>query len=232
MHSAELIAAERPYVFSAELFHFLEELRANDQRAWFTANKHRYEAHAQRPMLFFIEELAKRLPEVSPHFEADARPVGGSMFRIYRDTRFSRDKTPYKISVAAQFRHRAPRDVHGPGFYLHLEPGRSLGGGGIWHPDPASLSRVRDRIVAHPEEWADVLASGIRLEGETLKRPPAGYSADQRYIEDLKRKDFYAMAAFSDEEVCAKDFVDRYLESCRNVAPLVRFLTVALDLPF
>jgi uncharacterized protein (TIGR02453 family) len=232
MRSVELTAAEKPVGFGSELFEFLDELRANNQREWFTANKHRYEAYARRPMLRFIEKLAERLPEVSEHVEADARPVGGSMFRIHRDTRFSRDKSPYKTNVAAHFPHAAARQVHSPGFYLHLEPGRCLGGGGIWHPDPASLAKVRDRIVAHPGAWADVLASGLDLEGDRLKRAPAGYAADHPHIEDLKRKDFFAMTSFSAADVCVGDFVDRYLEVCRDVAPLVRFLTAALDLPF
>jgi uncharacterized protein (TIGR02453 family) len=232
MRSVEQIAEETPGVFGPELFRFLDELRANNEREWFTANKERYESHARRPMLHFIEKLGERLPEVSDHFEADTRPVGGSMFRIHRDTRFSRDKSPYKTNVAAHFPHTGAGHVHSPGFYLHLEPGRCLGGGGMWHPDPPTLARVRDRIVAHPEEWAGVLASGLTLEGETLKRAPAGYSADHPYIEDLKRKDFYAMTTFSEAEVCAGDFVDRYLEVCRNASPLVRFLSAALDLPF
>lgn len=219
-------------MFGPELFDFLRDLRENNDREWFAANKDRYEAHVKVPMLHFIARLGERLPEVSPHFVADARPQGGSMFRIYRDVRFSKDKSPYKTALAAHFRHRSAGDVHAPGFYLHIEPGNSVGGGGIWHPDPRSLSRIRAAIASDSVEWEAVRAMGVDLEGDSLKRPPAGYAADHPHIGDLKRKDFYAMVSFTEAEVCGPDFVDRYLEACRTVSPLVRFIADTLDLPF
>lgn len=232
MSTRTLKSAPAGLRFGLELFRFLEELKAHNDRAWFEANRPRYEAEARGPMLAFIERLSERLPEVSPHFVADARPVGGSMFRIHRDTRFSKDKTPYKTSLAAHFRHRTADNPHTPGFYLRLEPGGSLGGGGIWRPDSVALGKIRDRIVSEPEEWGAVLASGIALEGDALKRPPAGYDREHPFVEDLKRKDFVTTTPFSEDEVCAQDFLERYLESCRKTAPLVAFLTRALELPY
>jgi hypothetical protein len=108
--------------FSRDLFGFLEELRSNNRREWFEANRTRYERDVREPMLTFISDFAPRLRKISPKLVADPRPSGGSMFRIYRDVRFSPDKKPYKTHVAARFSHIMGRDVHAPGFYVHLEP--------------------------------------------------------------------------------------------------------------
>ena len=113
------------------LFDFMRELKANNERPWFEANKARYRAEVRDPMLDFIEAFAEPLAEISPHFRADPRPNGGSLFRIYRDTRFAKDKTPYKTNVGAHFRHEAGKDAHAPGFYLHLEPGMCFAGCGV-----------------------------------------------------------------------------------------------------
>ena len=117
-----------------------------------------------------------------------------------------------------------------PGFYLHIEPGTCVGGGGIYHPDAAALGRIRDRIVAKPKEWDAVLRARIAIEGYALKRPPAGYDSDHRFIEDLKRKDLYSMSKFSEREVCAPGFLDTYVDACARAAPLVAFLSKALGL--
>lgn len=219
----------QPY-FTPALFEFLAELKAHNTREWFAAHKDRYEVTVRDPTLRFIAALAPRLRRISPHVTADARPVGGSMFRIHRDIRFSRDKSPYKTHVGAHFTHEAGgRDAHAPGFYLHLEPGRSRGGGGLWHPDGATLARVRNWIVSHPTEWR-ALRSRLDVEGEALKRVPAGYDARHPQAEDLKLKDFYVMEPCSDRDVIAPDFLDRFVEVCRRMNPLMRFLTSALDL--
>lgn len=219
--------------FTPNLFRFLEELEANNNRAWFEKNKRRYEANAKEPMLRFITDFGTRLRRVSPHFSADPRPAGGSMFRIYRDIRFARDKSPYKTNVGAHFPHlRAGRDAHAPGFYLHLEPGHSVGGGGLWHPDAASLKKVRDRIVQRPTEWKSIRTRGVELEGDALKRVPVGYDPVHPFAEDLKRRDYYTLEDFSDREVCGRDFMDRFATACRTAAPLMGFLTKALGLPW
>lgn len=139
--------------FSPRLFKFLKDLEKHNDRSWFQANKERYEADVKAPMLSFIGDFAGPLRKVSPHLVADPRPNGGSMFRIYRDTRFARDKRPYKTAASAQFRHDAGKDVHAPGVYLHLEPGSVFVGVGIYRPEPAIANRVRDAIVADPKGW-------------------------------------------------------------------------------
>src|ERR687888_1622679 len=137
--------------FGPELFAFLEDLRANNNREWFAANKHRYEEHLLEPAIAFIDAFAPRLEKISPHFRADSRPSGGSLFRIYRDTRFSKDKSPYKTNLGIHFRHERAKDVDAPGYYLHIGPGEVFAGGGMWHPDSSTATRIREAIVADPD---------------------------------------------------------------------------------
>ena len=128
-----------PY-FQEGLFTFLKELRANNDREWFAANRERYETQVREPFVRFISDFEPILHQISPHFRADPRPSGGSLFRIYRDTRFSKDKSPYKTAAAAHFPHERGRDVHAPGYYLHLEPGSVFAGAGLWRPVPGATS--------------------------------------------------------------------------------------------
>ncbi len=218
------------------LFDFLRELRENNDRAWFEANRQRYIAEVRDPMLDFIAAFAEPLAAVSPHFRADPRPNGGSLFRIYRDTRFSRDKTPYKTNVGAHFRHAAGRNAHAPGFYLHLEPERCFAGCGIWRPDRDAVASIRSAIAARPAVWRRVtgaaFAGTFTLHGETLKRPPRGYGPDHPLIEDLKRKDFVAMAEFPESEAVQPDFLERFAGIARTGGPFVRFLSEAVGVPF
>lgn len=217
-----------------ELFQFLDDLKANNDRAWFQANKARYEAEARDPVLRLIAGFGGPLASVSRHVEADPRPMGGSLFRIYRDTRFSKDKRPYKTHLGVNFRHRsaAAGGVHGPGFYLHLEPGSCFAGGGLWHPEPEALVKVRQAIVARTASWKKLRASGLEIEGDALKRVPQGFDPEHPCAEDLKLKDFYAATTFTDAQVLAPDFPDRLRQACQDAAPLVAFLCKALDLPF
>jgi uncharacterized protein (TIGR02453 family) len=219
--------------FTPALFRFLEDLKRHNHRAWFQANRERYEEQVRQPFLRFIADLAPLLHKTSPYYEADPRPAGGSMFRIHRDTRFSKDKSPYKTHVAAHFQHRASRDdVQVPGFYLRLAPDRSMGAAGLWRPEPEVLKKVRDAIVKQPRRWRQVKTRGLVIEGQTLKRPPKGYDPDHPLVEDLKRKDFVTAAAFTRAEVCSPGFLKRYAEACRRMAPLVAFLTRGLGLPW
>lgn len=219
------------------LFGFMRELRTHNDRDWFKANKGRYEQAVQEPALAFIAAFAPRLHAISPHFAADPRPVGGSLFRIYRDTRFGKDKTPYKTHTGIHFRHAQANDVHTPGFYLHLEPGAVFAGMGIWRPDSATLGRIRDAIAEHPETWNAVLAKTTRgdrmqLEGSTLKRAPAGYDPEHPLIGDLKRKDFIAIARLSEKSVTARTFPDELAGLFQTSAPLMRFVCEAAGVPF
>jgi uncharacterized protein (TIGR02453 family) len=217
--------------FGPELFQFLRDLTADNRREWFLANKERYEEQVKEPMLRFIADFGFSLQKISQSYEADPRPTGGSLFRIYRDTRFSRDKRPYKTHAAAHFRHRATRtDVHAPGFYLHLEPEGCFAGAGLWHPEPASLKKVREAIVERTGGWEAVLRSKLTLEGETLKRPPPGYDPAHPRIEDLKRKEFVAAMPFTEAQVCGPRFLGSYAAACRAMSPLMEFLTKAVGL--
>lgn len=217
--------------FEPSLFRFLKDLKAHNEREWFQAHKARFEAEARDPMLRFIAAFSGRLAGISKHFEADPRPVGGSLFRIYRDTRFSRDKTPYKTHLAAHFRHRGSGEgVYGPGFYLHLEPGASFAGGGLWHPAPEPLKQVRTAIATRAKAWKAIRDSGLAIRGDALKRVPAGFDPAHPFTEDLKRKDFYLGREFTDKEVLAADFLDRFTEACKEAAPLVAFVCKAMEL--
>src|SRR3954469_16320852 len=215
--------------FSPELFAFLRDLAANNDREWFTANKDRYVAEVQEPALAFVEDVALRLPDVSRHIVADARTTGGSVFRIHRDIRFSKDKTPYKTHTGIQFRHARSRDVHAPGYYLHLEPGSVFMACGLWHPERDTLHAIRTAIAAKPSRWRAIVAGGrfqesFRLGGEALKRPPAGFDPEHPLIEDLKRKDFIASADLAESDATESGFLSRFLGLCQDAGGFMRFL--------
>ncbi len=222
-----------PAHFSRDLFRFLAELRDHNERDWFAANKERYEKQVRDPILRFIADVEKPLHRISSHFVADPRPVGGSLFRIYRDTRFSKDKSPYKIHMGIHFFHESAKKAPSvPGFYLHLQPGESFVAGGIWHPEPPALAKLRDAIVASTPEWKALKKSKLPIEGGALKRPPKGYPANHPELEMLKRTDFVASARYSDKDVCSSDFLSIFIASCKELTPLVRFTTGAVGLPF
>jgi uncharacterized protein (TIGR02453 family) len=218
--------------FSPALFAFMRELREHNDRDWFTANKQRYAEDVREPAFAFIADFAPLLAQISPHFLADPRPTGGSLFRIYRDTRFSKDKTPYKTHTGIHFRHEQAMDVHAPGFYLHLEPHSVFAATGIWRPDSATLGQIRDAIAGDPEGWARA-AQEIRLsDGEKLKRAPAGYDPDHPLIDDLKRKDFVAVVELSEKTVTSTGFPEELARCYAASAPLMRFLCGAAGVPF
>jgi len=219
-------------LFNRSLFQFLRDLKVNNNREWFQANKARYEAEVKGPVLAFVLAFAEPLESINKHFRADPRPVGGSMFRINRDTRFAADKSPYKTNVGAHFRHReCAREVHSPGFYLHLEPGQSFVSTGLWHPDPETLLKIRSRIKDKTRAWK-ALREGCEVQGDALKRVPPGFDPNHPFAEDFKLKDFYTHRPLSDREVCAPDFMERFTEACRQGVPLVAFLVKAMDLPW
>jgi uncharacterized protein (TIGR02453 family) len=230
------MAQTREASFGPELFSFLTDLRANNNREWFAANKDRYEEDLLEPALAFVAAFAPRLERISPNFRADARPSGGSLFRIYRDTRFSNDKTPYKTNVGIHFRHERAKDAHAPGYYLHVGPGEVFAGGGLWHPPTEAATRIRELIVAEPERWKRATRGGFakrfNLGGDALKRVPRWADPEHPLADDLKRKDFFASTRLSEDDVTRPGFVDEYAGLCRATSPLMRFLCDALDVPF
>jgi uncharacterized protein (TIGR02453 family) len=222
--------------FDPELFDFLRELAKHNDRDWFNANKARYEDHVLEPALAFIEDFGYRLESISRHFRADTRKTGGSLFRIYRDTRFSKDKTPYKTNTGMHFRHKAAKDAHAPGFYLHLAPGQVFGGGGIWHPDTKTATKIRQAIVDKPERWREAtrFGAGVYLGGDDnmLKRVPTGFDASFEFADDLRRRDYFAWAELSEKAATTPGFLDEYTRVCESAAPLVKFICDALGLDF
>jgi uncharacterized protein (TIGR02453 family) len=215
-----------------ELFDFFRELSENNDRDWFQKNKTRYEKDVKEPLLEFISDFGPRLKRISPRFVADPRPSGGSLFRIYRDVRFSKDKSPYKTHAGVRFPHEETKNVHAPGFYLHLEPGQVFAAAGIWHPDPVTLGRVRDALVSDPAGWKRALAQARKgkclLGGDSLKKMPRGYDPEHPLSEDLKRKDFVAYSTFTEKEACSKDFLGRFAGACAAMKPVLGFLSRAI----
>ena len=223
--------------FTNATFRFLEELAANNNRPWFEKNRPRYEEHVKEPAMRFITDFGPLLKRISPHFRADPRPVGGSMFRIYRDTRFSKDKSPYKTYTGIQFRHDLGKDAHAPGFYLHLEPKSVFIGLGCWHPDGTSVKKIRDAIVDDPAGWkratrSKKFMSRFELAGDSLVRHPRDFDPDHPLIEDLRRKDFIGVAPVSEKRVTQRGFLEEFAKACGDGRGIVRFLCKAVDAPF
>ena len=223
--------------FSAGTMQFLEELAINNQRPWFESNRHRYESDLLDPALSFIEHMGPGLERISSRFVAIPKRTGGSLMRIYRDARFARDKTPYKTNIGIQFRHERGRDVHAPGFYVHIEPGRCFLGAGIWHPASQPLAAIRSHIVEQGKTWQRASNNKLFREyfefgGSRLQRPPRGFAPDATHLEDLKRKDFIACCPINDKQVLAKDFSVLVAQRFRATKPLMAFLCAALNLQF
>jgi len=222
--------------FTTATFDFLRQLTAHNEKAWFDANRTKYEQHVKAPALAFIAAAGPRLSKISQDIVADPRPVGGSLMRVYRDIRFSKDKTPYKTNVGISFGHSQGRERVPPGYYLHLGTDRewgNFGGGGIHMADTATLRAIRDAIVEDSAAWKRAahsakLESRHRFGEDALKRPPAGYPVDHPFADDLKRKGFFASVRYTHAEVIANDFLDRYIENCRLEAPLLAFLANAV----
>jgi uncharacterized protein (TIGR02453 family) len=224
--------SDRQSHVTPDMFAFMTDLAANNDREWFKANQSRYEEVVREPLRAFIRDLEGPLEAISPHVVADDRKSGGSLFRIHRDTRFSKDKSPYKTFAGVQFRHEAGKDAHAPGYYLHLDPGNIFVGAGCWRPAREALESIRDAIVEDPDRWTEardaVVSAGFAFEGDSLKRPPRGYPPEHPQIEDLKRKDFIAVRHLSDEAVFAPNLVTAFAGMCSEAAPLMRFLTSAI----
>ena len=223
--------------FTPASFAFLEALRRNNRRDWFEDHRERYEALVREPALRLIADMAEPLAAISPHITAVARKVGGSLFRVHRDTRFSKDKTPYKTHIGIRFAHAQARSVHAPMFYLHIDADGSFVGGGLWRPDGKQLQAIRTYIRANPAGWtraahAEALQRQFRWGGSSLRRPPHGVDPGHPLIEDLKRKDFVASRPIEDAVLTSERLTARLIRDYRQLAPLLEYLCDALDLPF
>jgi uncharacterized protein (TIGR02453 family) len=240
--------------FTPATFKFLKALKHHNSKQWFADHKAEYEAVVKGPCLAFIADLAAPLAKISPQMIANPKPVGGSLFRIHRDTRFSSDKSPYKTHAGMSFYHAATRAVaraegqnammgrlDAPVFYLHLEPASESGGcfigGGLWHPQPETLKRVRAYLIGNPASWKKATRSAAftqhyTLGGDSLQRPPSGYDPQHELIADLKRKDFVGISPLTETEVCDPAFLKTAIARYTKLSPMVDWLCGALDLDY
>lgn len=225
--------------FQKDFFAFFRELKANNERPWFEANKQRYKDSVQAPISAFIAAMQPRLATVSKHFVADPKPNGGSMFRIYRDVRFARDKRPYKEHAACHFRYAGAKDVHAPGFYMHFGDDEVYFGGGMYMPEPPALGRIRDAIVKKPAAWKAVKADKAFAKAfgdlggdDVLSRAPRGYDPGPPLIEDIKRKSFFAMRESDLRLAASPKLLDTVTQTFQAAAPLMKFLCTAQGVKF
>ncbi|MBX2824397.1 MAG: DUF2461 domain-containing protein [Gammaproteobacteria bacterium] len=224
-------------MFSRKTITFLKDLSKNNNKEWFNQHKQRYEDEVRSPALAFIESMERPMQKISPHFIVSARKTGGSLMRVHKDIRFSRDKTPYKTNIGIHFKHERGKDVHAPGFYVHIEPGEVFLGVGIWRPESSTLRNVRMQIDDHPAEWKKLSkkiqgTAGFTFGGESLKRPPKGFAAEHPLIEDLKRKDFIAVKTLKVSDATAKTFSADVARLFKSGSPLVQFICESDDLTF
>lgn len=232
-----MVAGKDRNPFGPGLFKFLRQLQRNNDRAWFQANKERYESEVREPALQFIRLMAPHLRRISPHLRAVDKRVGGSLMRVHRDVRFSKNKLPYKTNVGIQFRHEEGKDVHAPGLYFHVEPGNVFLGAGMWRPAGPALKSVREAIAADPAKWRRVrdakrFVQVWQLSGGALKRAPRDYPAEHPMIEDLKRTDHIAMCNLPDSVVTSADLIPFVAGRFRRASGYMRWQAEALELAF
>ena len=221
--------------FNHQTLSFLQQLSNNNNRPWFNERKSLYEQSVREPSLAFIEAMEPSIKSLSPNFTAVAKKTGGSLMRIYRDARFSSDKTPYKTNIGIQFRHTAGKDVHAPGFYLHISPDTCFVGAGIWRPNSKALSNIREMISDSPNAWKNITRHNTfkryyTLSGDSLKTYPRGYAKDHPMINDLKRKDFIAIHPLTHEEILSPNLTKTIHH--RFKVDLMDYLCNALELPY
>ena len=209
----------------AATFKFLKDLEKNNQRDWFQANKHRYEAAIQnvRDFLATIEQGLNRKDKIEE----------ANVFRIYRDIRFSKNKDPYKNHFGLFFKRAKPA-LRG-GYYLHLEPGRNFVGGGFWEPNPADLKRIRDEFAFDDKPIRKIVSSKSfvkhfgNLHGDELKTAPAGYERDHPAIDLIRKKQFLVTRSFTDREVQDKNFSKEVILTYEAMRPFFDYMSEVLN---
>lgn len=211
---------------------FLTKLSLNNDRTWFEEHKSEY-IEAKENFEDFIAQYLEQLAAEESDF--GLLRVKDCVFRIYRDVRFSKNKAPYKNHLAAGI-NKGGKRVHVPGYYLHISPGASLFAGGIWRPEPALLSKIRQEIDYNFEEFSRMV-QGVRASGmfdgmedeEALIRPPKGYSEDNTAIQFIKMKNFIFSCSLSDKEITAKNFLSTLVKGYQALKPFNAFIERALD---
>jgi len=218
--------------FPKEGLQFLKKLKRNNNRAWFESHKHEYEEHLKFPIQSFIFALQPYFQSFAPEFDLSPRR---SIFRIYRDVRFSNDKTPYKTHIAAHFVLRGKeKGFVGSGYYFHVEPGEVFIGGGIYMPDSDQLKGIRKAIAQHADEFLSILNNQTfrkqfgKLEGDRLQRIPKGYDETHPLAEWLKLKQFFVGKSLAESSCYRPALVETVATICKDAAPLVKFLNRAV----
>lgn len=218
--------------FPRECIDFLKKLKRNNNRPWFQAHKHEYEQNVKFPMQCLIATIALRMADSAR--EMDFNPKK-SIFRIYRDTRFSKNKTPYKTNIAASFQLRGRKHLtEMPGLYVGIEPGEIFIGGGLYLPTGDQLKAIRRAIVARPEEFLALVNDGRfkkefgEIEGEKLSRAPLGYPKDHPMLEYLRYKQLYVGKVYEDTACLKPRFADTVVAVFNDTMPLVRWLVSAI----
>ena len=218
--------------FSAATLKFLRSLKRNNRREWFNAHRDEYERHVRQPMTAIVERLAEDFRSFAPELVASPKI---SMYRIYRDTRFSENKAPYKTHVAAVFPTRGLAKHEGAGLYFHVSAEDVWIGGGMYSPQPSQLVAVREHIAANLGQLRAIVESPAfrrrigALEGERLTRVPRGFAKDHPASEYLKYRHFIAGAEFPCEFATTPRFYGTMLAVFREVLPLSRFLNAPLN---
>jgi uncharacterized protein (TIGR02453 family) len=235
MKKAATSASSSP--FSTKLFGFLRELKNNNEREWFAENKSRYEQDVLFAAMEFVKQMQPRLTKHSRYLLAVPKRVGGSIMRIYRDTRFAKDKTPYKTNVGIHFRHSIGGDVHAPGLYVHLEPEACFIAAGIWMPPPEPLAAIRQSIMDDQSGWNRVrnnkkFGERFKFDGDSLKTAPRGIDPNHPAIEDLRRKSFAGVSRLSEKEFLLPDVCEKVMAAFDDAKPLMKFLCDALQQPY
>jgi len=216
--------------FPQAAIRFLKQLKKNNNREWFQQHKSEYDNFVKLPMQSFIAALRVSMETIAP--EIDIHPTR-NIFRIYRDTRFGNDKTPYKTNVAAVF-HLHGHWQESAGYYVHIEPGAIYIGGGIYMPTNDQLKLIRSAISDRAREFCSIVESKSfklkfgTLEGEKLKRAPLGFPHDHPSIEWLKHKSYYAGVDWNEKECFERTFVQKVTRIYGDLLPLIRFLNSAL----
>jgi uncharacterized protein (TIGR02453 family) len=218
--------------FPHEGIEFMKRLKRNNNREWFEKHRNEYEGFVKLPMQSLIAALQPHFEKFASEFEVNPKK---SLFRIYRDVRFSKDKTPYKTHAAAHFVLRGkPKGVEGSGFYLHIEPGEVFLGGGIYMPDGDQLKKIRRAIVGQSDRFLAILKRKEfrqvfgTLQGEKLKRIPQGYEPDHPMGEWLKQKQFFVWVEWPESKCLKAKFVGDVAGIFESAIPMVRFLNEAM----
>ena len=217
-------------VFTTKTLSFLRSLKRHNDRAWFHARRQQYDTHVRGPMVDVVERLADDFRSCAPELRADPKT---SLFRPFRDTRFSHNKAPLKTMVAARFPHRVLGRMNGAGLYFEVAPGWVWIGGGIWAPDRPQLHAIREHIAANHREFdAVVRAAGLEkfggLKGDCLTRVPRGFAKDHAAADYLMHKQFMGIREEPSEFATRADFYEQLLATFQAFVPLCRFLNEPL----